>query len=215
MKVYFVRHGESEGNRKLLRQGSEEPLSAQGRLQALALGRRTSTIPLDAIYSSDYKRAHETAEEIKEHTNKRIILTSLLREVKQPSELIGFHLHSEESIRAHEMKHEHESDPNWHLSDEENFYDAQWRAKLALDFLAKEEHRNVIAVTHSLFMYHLAATILFRHGLQPNEFRQFSHSMQISNTGITVCEYKAESDKWKLISWNDNAHLSAQTHELD
>lgn len=208
MKVYFVRHGESEGNRKLLRQGSEEPLSSDGRMQALALARRAEALTIDRIYSSDFVRAHETAKEIEERIGKRIILSPLLREVKQPSELIGLHIHSDESIRAHEAKHANEHDPNWHLSDEENFFDAAHRAKEALKLFVQEGHEHVLAVTHSLFMYHLAATILFPLGLAPKEFRQFSHSMQISNTGITLCEYKPEADKWKLVSWNDSAHLS-------
>lgn len=63
MRLYLVRHGEAEGNRERRYIGWEDvPLSAAGRAQAGALARRLAGERLTAVWSSDLRRARETAE---------------------------------------------------------------------------------------------------------------------------------------------------------
>lgn len=63
MTLILVRHGQSEGNAAGIVQGwLDVPLSALGRAQAEATGRRLAGEPLAAVYSSDLRRALETAE---------------------------------------------------------------------------------------------------------------------------------------------------------
>jgi len=60
MLVYFIRHGESESNAGL----SNEPdcsLSPHGRAQAARVAERLARLPVEAIYSSPFRRAIETA----------------------------------------------------------------------------------------------------------------------------------------------------------
>lgn len=62
-KFYFVRHGESEGNRRNMIQGREDmPLSDLGREHARAAGRWFAGTPIDLVYSSPLERARETAD---------------------------------------------------------------------------------------------------------------------------------------------------------
>jgi len=59
---YFVRHGESEGNRDNIIQGHQDaPLSENGRAQAGAVGRWFTGRPVDSVFASPLQRAFETA----------------------------------------------------------------------------------------------------------------------------------------------------------
>lgn len=63
MRVYLVRHGETDWNQQNRFQGwSDQPLSKLGVLQAHELRKRLSAISFDAVYSSDLQRARKTAE---------------------------------------------------------------------------------------------------------------------------------------------------------
>ena len=82
MKVYLIRHGESIGNAKDIHQGQKNdfPLSELGKQQANLLKKRFENLRINAIYSSDLKRARETAEIICNSKNINIILDKRLRE---------------------------------------------------------------------------------------------------------------------------------------
>lgn len=62
MKLYLVRHGQSEGNVRDLWYGRNDlPLTDLGRQQAFQVGKKLKNIPLAAAYISPLQRAAETA----------------------------------------------------------------------------------------------------------------------------------------------------------
>ena len=62
MKLYLIRHGQSEGNRLQVFHGQfDYPLTAQGRQEALLCGEKLRDIPLTHCYASDLQRARDTA----------------------------------------------------------------------------------------------------------------------------------------------------------
>lgn len=79
--IYLTRHGETEWNVKKLIQGQKDiPLNEKGRNQAKKLSEKLKRVKFDAIYSSDLKRATETAKIIVGKRKLRIIESKALRE---------------------------------------------------------------------------------------------------------------------------------------
>ncbi len=63
LEIYFVRHGETAGNRENRFRGRHDfPLNENGIRQAEALQRELQDVPMDAIYSGPLSRARQTAE---------------------------------------------------------------------------------------------------------------------------------------------------------
>ena len=64
MRLYFVRHGQSEANVQVVISNRDlpHPLTELGRQQAKALACSLANVPLAAIYSSPIVRAAQTAQ---------------------------------------------------------------------------------------------------------------------------------------------------------
>ncbi len=79
--LYLVRHGETEWNVKKLIQGHKDiPLNSKGKKQAQKLAVELKSIFFDAIYSSDLKRASQTANIIAEERDIKVTFSRNLRE---------------------------------------------------------------------------------------------------------------------------------------
>ena len=77
----MARHGETDWNVERRVQGkSDRPLNDTGRAQARALAEALEEEPLDAIYSSDLVRAHETARFVAERKGLGVTVVPDLRE---------------------------------------------------------------------------------------------------------------------------------------
>jgi len=80
-KLYIVRHGETVWNREGRIQGhTDVALSERGLEQARLLAKRLNTVPFDAAYASDLRRAYETAAAVLEGRDVPIHPTPRLRE---------------------------------------------------------------------------------------------------------------------------------------
>jgi broad specificity phosphatase PhoE len=79
--ILLVRHGETDWNRDRRIQGhSDTPLNETGRAQARALAEKLAGEPIDAVYSSDLLRAHETARIVADGRNLDVTAIRDLRE---------------------------------------------------------------------------------------------------------------------------------------
>ncbi len=79
--LMLIRHGETEWNRDRRFQGhGDSPLTAKGRAETDALGRRLAATPFDRLISSDLGRTQETAAIIAGHTGHAIQTDPRLRE---------------------------------------------------------------------------------------------------------------------------------------
>ena len=79
--IFLVRHGETVDNARQIMQGQTQgELNARGREQAAQVARRLAAEHLDAVVSSDLRRAIQTAEIIARPHGLTVSTTPLLRE---------------------------------------------------------------------------------------------------------------------------------------
>lgn len=79
MNIYLVRHGQTENNVKMILQGwNDSALTEEGIRVAKDLGEELKDVKFDRVFSSDLKRASDTARYI---SGKEPITTPLLREI--------------------------------------------------------------------------------------------------------------------------------------
>lgn len=80
--LIFIRHGETEWNKQFIYQGQTDiDLNETGYKQAQLLSKRLTERKIDRIYTSDLKRAFNTAAIIAESHNKELRKEKKLREI--------------------------------------------------------------------------------------------------------------------------------------
>ena len=80
--ILLARHGETEWNREGRWQGwADPPLNDLGRAQAHELAEQLRATPVDAVYSSDLRRAHETALILAVPHDREVVTDADLREI--------------------------------------------------------------------------------------------------------------------------------------
>lgn len=81
MRIYLIRHGQTEWNLQGRIQGREDiPLSKDGVLQARKAGKAISELELETVFSSPLSRASDTATIIAEYVNTPIMTDERLIE---------------------------------------------------------------------------------------------------------------------------------------
>lgn len=207
-KIYFVRHGESEGNSRNIHQSTQTPLSDLGQAQAKIVALRFSKIQASLIIASPCLRAQQTAQAIALKNNLRIETNELFTEKKGPSELIGLSQQSEQSksTRKNIKSNYLEQNGNWRYSDEETAYEFTERAKQALQFLSQRPEESLIVVCHALIIRMLLAKILNPSGDIENLY-DVCDNFNLNNTGISVASYDDGERKWQMTCINDYSHL--------
>jgi len=207
INVYFVRHGESEGNKRRIHQREEIPLSEKGKEQAELIAERLREVGIDIIYSSPYLRAKQTAKIIAEKLNLKIEYWDELKERRNPSELEGLNYSDPKALEIKKIIKENELKPDWKFSDEESFNEVLARAKRVEErLLQQHEAENILCVSHVKIIFMIVLNMLFQDKLTPEVFWQFYYHSRLMNTGITHLEFEEESG-WSLVTWNDITHL--------
>lgn len=207
-KVYFVRHGESEGNVGPIRQTNTTSLTEKGRSQSAFLAERCAKLPIETILCSTMNRAKETASVILDKTSKPIEYSDLFVERRRPTEVLGKPKNDPMALDAEKEITKHFPEPDWRFSDEENFEDLKRRALAALDYLSKKPEENILVITHGFFLRILMGCVVFGDKLKGEECVQFIRTFDMENTGITVLYHDADRNApWWLWIWNDHAHL--------
>ncbi len=209
-QVYLVRHAESEGNAGPLQQDGTTPLSERGHAQKSLVAGRFRSIPIDRLISSPFERAKDTAEAIAAVLGKEIEYSDLFIERKRPSAIAGLPKDSPEWHAIQDPINANYHDLSWRHSDEENFLALRARAVACLAHIQSLPEERILIVTHGFFMSMLVAVALFGNEVTSHVFEDFFYGAVHDNTGITVLKESKHEDqpvRFKLITWNDCAHL--------
>jgi broad specificity phosphatase PhoE len=205
-KVYFVRHGEAEGNALRISQDIHTPLTQKGHEQARVMSLRVSQIGIEKIYTSHMTRSIQTGQHIAEKLNLEPLQNSLFGEWMTPESVRGKSYDSEAYSKWREELKINHTNVNWRYEDAENFSDLEQRLQKATELLELDEASTILVVSHEKFLKMLLPFILLGKKLTPEVHLQTEGAVKTDNTGITL--FEIEERKWSLITWNDRAHFA-------
>lgn len=198
-RLLLVRHGQSTWNREHRIQGQlDPPLSVEGRKQAERLGQRMAGRRLAGFYSSDLKRAFETAQAIGTFTGSNAEPTAGLREI---------FLGEWEGLRTDELAERFPQawaswtdEPDWDVvPGGEGATIFETRVAATLDaILERHQHGDVLVVTHGGVIQAALHRVVGRpsRGLFP---------FKIQNASISVIEKR--EGRVIIGGVNDTSHL--------
>lgn len=216
MNIYFIRHGETEYNRKHIHQDPCVPLSERGALQIEQTARVLAELPVTKLITSDMTRATESARIIGNRLKLQPEQNPLFREVVRPSKLFGkshFGLHS--ALFTLKLI-AHIQNPTWHYQDEENLFDIKDRVAKAVEHLKdlRHEHKHVVVVSHShiinLFLEYMCS---YKDVKARDYIRTLVSAHKLGNGSITTVVYANDDNPytcdWLCPTVDDRSHLWA------
>jgi broad specificity phosphatase PhoE len=198
-RLLLVRHGQSTWNSEHRIQGQlDPPLSEEGRRQAMRVGRRLARHRFAGFYSSDLKRALDTASAIGAVTGDSPSPTTGLREIFL-GEWEGLNT-QELAQRFPEAWTRWTQEPSWDVVPGGEGAEAfEKRVVAEMDSIfARHEHGDVLVVTHGGVIQVALHRIVGRpnHGLFP---------FRIENASISVIEKR--NGRFVVSGVNDTSHL--------
>jgi phosphoserine phosphatase len=205
-RVIFMRPGETDWNRQNRWQGwVAAPLNAHGRRQVQALAKFVRNIGVGALYSSDLKRAEETAALLAEQLGYAPIFDERLRERN-----IGIW----QGLTLDEMRAWYPGSYKGLLADVDGYQvpggesrrEVQKRMKAAFDDILKQDKGETVGiVSHTTAIRALLESLLPGH---------VSPETAVDNTSVTTIT-RQEDGEWHLVVMNDGAHLEGlETHAV-
>ena len=190
MKVYFIRHGQSEGNISTMHHSwMQVNLTEQGKADAAMAGRLINGIRFDKVYSSDLIRAVQTQQIALPDAQPEIL--PILREAN-----VGRLLGREVADCAAEYGEKY-----WENRRNSDFTDyggesramLQDRIRTFLTMLEQTDYEKVAVFGHATYLFNLARML--------TNAPETGWNLSYCNNGsITVIEYKNE--RWRLVAWN-------------
>jgi uncharacterized phosphatase len=205
--IYFVRHGETDSNAGGVFYGEKSMLTDLGREQAKVVAERFDRIKIDALISSTFQRALDTAHEIEKRTGLVIEPREEFVEWREPSFIYGKHKDEPAVKEIHTRMLERHPDPDHRADDEETVTELKARAQACLGLLEKHPADRICVVTHGAFLRVIVGSIMFGDDFNPPHLKQFFHHLSTNNTGITYVRNTHPEYGWQMVTWNDSAHL--------
>lgn len=206
-KIYFVRHGQSLGNVQRIFQGQETELTDEGHRQGEAVAKRIAQLDCDALISSPFVRAQQTAGYISKETTLQLETCEYFHEMLQPLHIRGISKESDEGIEYYRKFYEYYTQDEVFAEGYENFDLIVERIKKCIKFIKSHEGEKIIVVSHGTFINLLSAFLLLQESEEKSSNVSVSKSLsRMANTGIT--EFELNDDMWELVTWNDKAHFA-------
>jgi probable phosphoglycerate mutase len=183
MKLYFIRHGQTDWNKARKIQGScDIELNTDGRKQADVLCRKLKeeNTPITRIYTSNQKRAHQTAAILSKATNLELITINGLQEV---------YLGLWEGLSWSEVRVQYPTEYEaWYHNRRydkshcgESYQEVVDRAMKAIHTIIKENSNDIAIVTHN------AVIMCLQCYLTNTPFEEMK-SFKSTNTAITMID---------------------------
>jgi broad specificity phosphatase PhoE len=197
IRLLLVRHGQTEGNVEERYQGrTDTELNEIGLQQADRLARRLSSEKIDCVYSSDLKRAMQTAERVASASDLRVSPRKELREL-DVGEFEGKRL--EEIVEDHGPLEEMWSEGEWRAPGGETLSELSARVdRFVADVKRCHEEGTILVVAHGGTLRSLISGFL---EIDPHNWWRF----QLDSASLSILELHPERAVVALL--NDTCHL--------
>jgi len=202
-RVYFIRHGEAEGNLLRIAQGHYDgKITEKGYRQLAALSRRFAEIHLDAAYSSDLSRAMTTAEAVCKPKQLSVQIEPAFREIHmgywegRPWQWI--YDNDAEQIDAFN-NHLEQFRPNGGESPREvldRFYPR------LMELVRENDGKTIAVFSHGCALRYTVNTLK---GMTLEQIGDTTHG---DNTAVSLAEF--DGDKVTVVFQDDSSHLDAE-----
>jgi broad specificity phosphatase PhoE len=200
VRLFLVRHGETEYNRRGLALGRADiPLNETGRHQAVRLRKALCEVPFTAVYSSPLGRAVDTA---------TTIATEHGKEVQLDEGLIEMDIGEVEGLAFPELRVKFPAlaqnwggadGPTFRMPGGERLVDVQGRAVDAIEGLAAHhQDETICAVTHNFVILSFLSSVL---GIELAQFRRLRHGV------AAIAEVDFRPGRSRVVRLNDVCHL--------
>lgn len=202
MLLYLVRHGDRATTTYNSIPRQDKGLTPKGKIQAELLAERLKNEKIQALYSSAFPRALQTASAISKMTGLKQTVVEAFGEVNVGA-WNGF---SKEELRAR-MPEEYDE---WHSHPEkyrfpggEGLAEVKKRVMPALEeILNSHKHENICIVTHEAVIEIIVISLL------PGKSLSDFHKLKVDKASLTVLDVNS-SEKFRanLLLHNDTSHL--------
>jgi|688.fasta_scaffold23319_12 probable phosphoglycerate mutase len=209
--IYFFRHAQSDEN---INQNKnihvrDQYLTEAGKLQATQLAERVKSLQIPVLISSTLTRSKETVKIISSIVDVTVCYSDLFIEKQKPSSIIG-QVRQESAILAIEQQWTNSLfEPNIQIEDGDSYDSILARAEQAIEFLKSSSEQVLGVVTHQFFLNALIIKAILGDSLTPEIYKRLQEQYWLENTGIVILHYHPDYlyTGWKLITYNDTAHL--------
>jgi len=197
-RVILIRPGETDWNRLGRWQGwVASPLNAHGRQQVQQLAKYVRNIGVTALYSSDLRRAEETAEILTQSLGFEPILDSRLRE-RDIGEWQGLTLDEMRAWYPDMYAGLMADRMGYRVPGGEALADVKARVMEAFkDILAENTGETIGIISHTTALHLLLSELISGYRIGDTTF---------ANSSVTTIQC-VESGEWKLVTANDTLHL--------
>ncbi|WP_308706267.1 histidine phosphatase family protein [Marinoscillum sp. MHG1-6] len=198
-RIYLIRHGETDYNKKGMVQGSgiDASLNDTGRAQGAAFYERYREMPFDKVFISKLVRTKETVQGFIDDGLPYEVVDGLEEISWGDQEGVPF---TPETSTAYQIATEKwaNGEIDTKIAGGESPVDVMNRQKKAIAYILNEDWETALICCHGRAMRIMLCWIL---GKPLSEMDDFGHS----NTGLYVLDY--ENGNFSLETHNDIAHL--------
>lgn len=209
MKVFLVRHGATrdQADEKSW-QFPNSPLTTEGKKQAKILAGRVKSWGIDAIVTSKWKRAKETAEVVSKTLGLQLKALEEVSERRQSAKIYGAKL-SSKTHQKYSKDFLRNFSLDWKFYDEEESLRnvANRAIKFKNRLIQKHLGGNLLVVSHDIFIRCFVAACILGDNYEDSAFIKIFRSLWLENTGISLLWFNEKAERWKVLYLNNYSHL--------
>lgn len=206
-RICLVRHGETDWNAERRLQGHiDVPLNATGAAQARATAANLTEHEFSAVYTSDLRRARQTAAEAARALALEPRPEPRLRE-RHYGHFQGLTYAEAQTRYPEGYRRFHERDPSYAFGEDgESLEEFAARIRAALETLAaRHPGEQILVVTHG-------GVLDIAHRLTSGKPLSSARDFTIPNAALNWIEYTGSG--WRLLAWAEQGHLAGARDEL-